>query len=389
MFRDDDPIRKMAEMMQGQQRLLEKVTIGQVGEMVKKFQELDGSFCKIQADLTSKHVTDALSSLRVAPAFDKYLKQEVDLFRFGAEIQDHRLLIQNISEKIAGSMVALAASVRLLSPPRDLLSFRLALPVAYQTFAVRQVSESREEPEETAGKMLEVTELAGDLLDIGEASFEAAAEFGGQVPSDEQSDSDDRNNGGGEPSVNLFDVVGDRIRHVYSPLFTGDLAVEVKSLQPFKICLLGVKIAEGVVLLNKTFELEGREPIFKPTTMAMQAMACLPCLVAQTEQEFGVVVDRLYFLLYEGSGEAKRLLKIANDADLQELWRLKHLRLGFRHDLDHGDTSRATRRLSDVGNAYKSLIGRPYPVEAIDWTAAQLALYEQIMTLVSRVLSKF
>jgi hypothetical protein len=81
-------------------------------------------------------------------------------------------------------------------------------------------------------------------------------------------------------------------------------------------------------------------------------------------------------------------LRVVGFLDLEELWRLKHLRLGFRHDLDHGDASRSTRRMLDVGNAYRMLTQKPYPAGAADWMNAQFALYDQVRILLSRVLEK-
>lgn len=145
-----------------------------------------------------------------------------------------------------------------------------------------------------------------------------------------------------------------------------------------EICELGSDIIEMVLNLNTEAEREGRKPIFKQTTETMRACYILSTTVAEDEASFGEVVKALYFLFYEGTGEADRLLAITTDDNLEPLWTVKHLRLGFSHDVNHGKPGKVKKAHTDIGNAYKSLIGNVMPRSREDWCSAQHELYHRL-----------
>ena len=92
----------------------------------------------------------------------------------------------------------------------------------------------------------------------------------------------------------------------------------------------------------------------------------------------------MFFLLYEGSGTAKRLQPFASDRDLEPLWRVKHLRLEARHDVDHGTDSESKH--NKIGAAYIDLIGTPIITTPREWARAQLKLYTQLLGLLEHIL---
>jgi hypothetical protein len=67
-----------------------------------------------------------------------------------------------------------------------------------------------------------------------------------------------------------------------------------------------------VIDINQFSERGEKREIFKPTTRNMKACAELPTLIADDEDTFGKIIDALYFLLYEGSGSAARLLNFVD-----------------------------------------------------------------------------
>ena len=66
-------------------------------------------------------------------------------------------------------------------------------------------------------------------------------------------------------------------------------------------------------------------------------------------------MDTLYFLIYEGSGNAKRLTELMTDEELTTVWWIKTLRTSIRHDVDHGDERKSKRKHLEIGEVYSAL----------------------------------
>jgi hypothetical protein len=181
-----------------------------------------------------------------------------------------------------------------------------------------------------------------------------------------------------EPVVNVFTELTLELEGVdleEPEASTGEAVLESRAAQ---VTDLGESIVRLVYDLNLEAERQGKSPIFKPTNKALYSCAIIPTHVAIDEQGFSDVIDHLFFLLYEGSGEGKRLTERRSREHLEALWLLKHLRVGFRHDLDHGSTSDVIKKNLQTGKAYKSLIGQVAPRTKHDWINAQISLYGQI-----------
>jgi hypothetical protein len=160
----------------------------------------------------------------------------------------------------------------------------------------------------------------------------------------------------------------------------------VEETRSAKIAAVGARLVEYVYNLNVESEREGQPPLFKPTTKALMACAVIPSRVAYDAALFAEVIDHLFFLLYEGSGSAKRLTgRCDEENDLRALWRLKHLRSGARHDLDHGADMNVKKKNLQVAEAYLALIGQVVPRSAVDWTSAQLALYRDLSDMLEAI----
>lgn len=159
----------------------------------------------------------------------------------------------------------------------------------------------------------------------------------------------------------------------------------VEETRSAKIAAVGARLVEYVYNLNVESEREGQPPLFKPTTKALMACAVIPSRVAHDAASFAEVIDHLFFLLYEGSGSAKRLTARCDENGLRALWRLKHLRLGARHDLDHGVDTDVKKKNRQVAEAYLTLIGQVAPRSTVDWTSAQLALYRDLSDMLEAI----
>jgi len=148
---------------------------------------------------------------------------------------------------------------------------------------------------------------------------------------------------------------------------------------------LGYHLVRLVHDLNEEAERGGEEVPFKPTTRTLHASAAITWVSASDSTSFNVVVDHLYFLLYEGTGEAKRLIEKWGDRWLDALWLLKHLRLNARHDVNHGKKRGVEAKNRKIGEAFKGLIGAVTPKTEADWCRAQVALYEQLIEMLEKL----
>jgi len=160
-----------------------------------------------------------------------------------------------------------------------------------------------------------------------------------------------------------------------------DAEEAVTSSNAAQITELGKQIIQLVYDLNTEAERENGAPIFKPTTKTGLACSIIPTCIATNEESFNRQIDQLFFLLYEGSSSAKRLTKRKSPEHFEALWRVKHLRLSARHDVDHGSKSKTDKKNSDIAEAYTGLIGSPIPRTKSDWTLAQIILYGQLVEM--------
>ncbi len=190
---------------------------------------------------------------------------------------------------------------------------------------------------------------------------------------------------GSPPEVNVYRTLDGELE----ALDLEKPAIDAKSLvaesRSGMIAELGARLVQLVYNLNVESEREGQPPVFKPTTKALMACAVIPSRVACDSGSFDEIIDHLFFLLYEGSGSAKRLTSANDDSELSELWKLKHLRLGSRHDLDHGTKHDAEKKNRQVGEAYLGLVGRVVPRSKIEWMNAQVALYRGLVEMLNKI----
>lgn len=187
------------------------------------------------------------------------------------------------------------------------------------------------------------------------------------------------------PSINVFRELDVDLEIVDLDDPNTDVGAFVDGSASAGVVELGGRIVELVYQFNVEGERSGSGPVFKPTSKTMLAFHVVPTKVASEEGLFSEVVDHLYFLLYEGSGAAKRLTNRVPAEKLEALWLLKHLRLGARHDTDHGGDSESEAKSALVGQAYNELIGRPIPRIREEWLAAQQALYKLVIHMLEDI----
>ncbi len=187
------------------------------------------------------------------------------------------------------------------------------------------------------------------------------------------------------PEVNIYHTLDGELECLDFEQTAIDIDSAVEETRSAKIVAAGARLVEYVYNLNVELEREAQPPLFKPTTKAFMACAVILSRVAYDAASFAEVIDHLFFLLYEGSGSAKRLTARCDENGLRALWRLKHLRLGARHDLDHGADMDVKKKNRQVAEAYLALIGQVAPRSTVDWMSAQLALYRDLSDMLEAI----
>lgn len=104
-----------------------------------------------------------------------------------------------------------------------------------------------------------------------------------------------------------------------------------------------------------------------------------------SDEGFGRIINALYFLLYEASGDGRRLVPLSSDSELAPLWRIKHLRLRYDHDIEHGSSSDVQSKYLKIGAAFQALIGGNLPARPSDWTRCQVQIYAQVYEMLSAI----
>lgn len=266
--------------------------------------------------------------------------------------------------------------------------FILQPSIAYQEFVTEQFMRLEDDNAEIALRRAKIVDLSGNLLTASQMASEIA--LNARIDAEEESDE----NGEGDEltgfdenkmPVNLYKVLNQHVGYVYRPQTSTNVAEAFTTAKPARICSFGVAIVELIYQINNSATRNGEASIFKPTNRGIYACSIIPTRIAQNEQDFAEVIDHLYFLLYEGSGTAKRLTPFVDDATLDFLWLLKHLRLSFRHDIEHGSEKEITKKHQNIATAYKKLIGMGQARTPKDWTLAQLVLYENLVLMLDKI----
>lgn len=167
-----------------------------------------------------------------------------------------------------------------------------------------------------------------------------------------------------------------------------DLEEEFSKSMISKILNSGKEILHKIEYINELRTATGQALIFKPTTKAYTAIPCLVTSFSTDNKTFGCVVDSLYMLIYEGSGDAKRILEVLSDNECTTLWNIKHIRTDFRHDTEHGDEKKYLAKKQKIGRAYQAICGKPRPLKQKDWVTAHSVLFKQVDELLQSIIDK-
>ena len=122
------------------------------------------------------------------------------------------------------------------------------------------------------------------------------------------------------------------------------------------------------------------EDLFKMTNKSARGIKKLAA-VCGTDKDFEQVVDSLYFIVYEGTGDCKRLPSPPPTFAMD----IKFLRNHLRHDLDHGSDREAAKKRRRGATILRKYIGKPSIAEcgADDFSGAQLRLLSELKQMLT------
>jgi len=100
-------------------------------------------------------------------------------------------------------------------------------------------------------------------------------------------------------------------------------------------------------------DVAGQRQIFRGTTKLWSSCNDLPFATVRDRTGLGELIDRLYFVFYEGTGSGGRLISdnFRTDEDCAFVWNVKHLRTWLRHDEGHGGPGKVQAKRRDILNA--------------------------------------
>jgi len=340
-------------------------------------QEIQNSLGSIDA------ITKELELLQKSAYFDSVIKAQENIYRLQDEFAKVRYFYELPSARIESVLAAAEATSRMYHPRNFFFDFTLSSVAEYQSFLDKQYKLMSRDNEIIADRRMQICELSGGLFEIINASLDigVALERQEDYQSVEFIDNEILRCG-------LYGQVNQHLGFVYSDGYCGQVETSFNKSIPARISFLGYAITEQIYKINSIYENNGQGQVFKPTSRTMRACAIIPSLIARSETDFYLLIDHLFFLLYEGSDTANRLTSILSESLLEPLWKVKHLRLAARHDIDHGSRRDIEKKRAKIRDAYVSLIAQPFPVKQGDWQKAQLQIYVEIELMLQRIIQE-
>jgi hypothetical protein len=339
---------------------------------------------EIQNNLGSiSAITKEIEFLKKSTWFDSIIVAQENLYRLQDQFAQTKYLFELPSARIESVLAAAEATSRIFHPHDFFSDFTLSSVAEYQFFLDKQFKLIQHDNEIIAGRRMQINDLSGGLFEIINASLDIGVALEGH----EEYQSEDVINDEFF-RCGLYGQVNQHLGFVYSDRYSGEIETSFNNSIPARISFLGYAITEQIYKINSICENNGQDQVFKPTSLTMRACAIIPSLIARSETAFFFLIDHLFFLLYEGSGTANRLIPILSESLLEPLWKVKYLRLAARHDIDHGSRREIEKKRSKIRDAYVSLIAKPLPIKQGDWQKAQLQIYVEIDLMLQKIIEE-
>lgn len=253
---------------------------------------------------------------------------------------------------------------------------------AYSSFVLGQ-HKSIQRDSESTHKRLKMIEIATDMV---QDHISSVCDY---VIEEEQNDKDDVNDDlQVQKSKTAIQYIPSYLGYALKDDATCDLEEEFQKSMIYKIIAGGKEIVTKIEYINDLYLTKGKKELFTPTNKTFKAVSCLSSAFSVDELTFGTIIDSLYMLLYEGSGEAKRIREVLNDSECNPLWNIKHIRTDFRHDIEHGDEKQYLKKKQLIGAAYKDICGKNKPLKQKDWVTAHCNLFDRVNEFLDLMIEK-
>lgn len=317
-----------------------------------------------------------IAAVRDANRFQKAIQSAAEgLFAQYGQLSLDRLT--RSLDRVVASLAGVSGVLNTIAPSQEVVDGALVVTDAYSRYCSRQLLLAQRDVAGVAMRRLTIADLAGAVLDNHQTLWERLAVLREEASSAEVL----------SPvlSANVFSETNRQLANLYRGDSQADPYLSFEVCDAVATSTLGSRIVELVVAINASRSAGDGTTVFKITDRVMLAASTLPTVTATDEARFADVVDGLYFMLYEGSGDAKRLTDGSTPVSLDALWLLKTLRNGLRHDIEHGSAGEVRRKRMQLGEAYSAICGLPRPIKPSDWRAAQLGLYQKIAGMLEAV----
>lgn len=157
----------------------------------------------------------------------------------------------------------------------------------------------------------------------------------------------------------------------------------------------GKRIADNVLMINQLRLDAGEDRVFGMSETVVRAMFNLSGTVCSTEEQFGKIVDALFFVFYEnikhikcliGNGDEQEGDRLVRQGGIYQcLFDIKTIRNDYRHDLDHGKPDEIRKKLKSVGDCYKKYCGNR-PQKPRDFKKLQERIYDGVIQLEEKLI---
>lgn len=328
-------------------------------------------------------ISKELDFLKKTAGFDSILTAQENLYRLQDQFTQRIDIFELPSARIESVLAAAEAISRIYQPRDSFADFTFLLVTEYQSFIEQQYKLIQYDNDIIADRRVEVAELSGGLFEIINASLDIGAVLESRYEYHVEEVAHNKIS-----KCGLYGQVNQHLGYVYSARYCGEIETSFNKSIPARISFLGYSITEQIYKINLLCENNGQDQVFKPTSCTMRACAIIPYLIARSETDFYFLIDHLFFLLYEGSGTANRLIPLINESFLEPLWKVKHLRLAARHDIDHGSSREIEKKRAKIRDTYFSLIAQSLPIKQKDWQKAQLQIYIEIDLMLQNIIQE-
>jgi len=129
----------------------------------------------------------------------------------------------------------------------------------------------------------------------------------------------------------------------------------------------------------------GAEAVFKLTRKGAQSLTDLS--MPNSERTFRELIENLYILVYEGSGNGERLPVKLDDKKIVQ--KIKLFRNHYVHDPDKGNQSEVRRKYRQIGDFFQEYIGTRAPSREELWSLAGKEVLVRLNKLLNLLIEHF